>query len=156
MFIIIVKIPALRDVYGSQWLRRHASNVGGMGSIPGQGTKIPHAMWQKKKKNPTLIWESSWEPKEREKTPCLLHCQSLWSSSQQAPSGSCRIPFSRDMIHSAALCIQWAAKIIKATGCMPNCHFILCCVDTVLSMWNSPKALNIIFGLISSSLLLRV
>ena len=50
MFIIIVKIPALRDVYGSQWLRRHASNVGGMGSIPGQGTKIPHAMWPKKKK----------------------------------------------------------------------------------------------------------
>ena len=26
-----------------QWLRLHVSNVGGMGSIPGQGTKIPHA-----------------------------------------------------------------------------------------------------------------
>ena len=26
-----------------QWLRLHASNAGGMGSIPGQGTKIPHA-----------------------------------------------------------------------------------------------------------------
>ena len=27
-----------------QWLRLHASNAGGMGSIPGWGTKIPHAM----------------------------------------------------------------------------------------------------------------
>ena len=26
-----------------QWLRLHASNAGGMSSIPGQGTKIPHA-----------------------------------------------------------------------------------------------------------------
>ena len=62
MFIIIVKIPALSDVSGSQWLRLHASHVGGKGSIPGRRTKIPHAMWQKKKKkkNPTLIWESSW------------------------------------------------------------------------------------------------
>ena len=36
-----------------QWLRRQASNEGDMGSIPGQGTKIPHAMQcsQKEKKN---------------------------------------------------------------------------------------------------------
>ena len=33
-----------------QWLRLHASNAGGMGSIPGQGTKIPHASRPKKKK----------------------------------------------------------------------------------------------------------
>ena len=26
-----------------QWLRLHAPNTGGMGSIPGQGTKIPCA-----------------------------------------------------------------------------------------------------------------
>ena len=26
-----------------QWLRLHAPNAGGPGSIPGQGTKIPHA-----------------------------------------------------------------------------------------------------------------
>ena len=25
------------------WLRLHTSNVGGMGSIPSQGTKVPHA-----------------------------------------------------------------------------------------------------------------
>ena len=28
-----------------QWLRLQASTAGGMGSIPGQGTKIPHAAW---------------------------------------------------------------------------------------------------------------
>ena len=40
-----------------QWLRLHASNAGGMGSIPGQGTKIPHASQcgqiEKKKKRTT-------------------------------------------------------------------------------------------------------
>ena len=44
----------LRVVIGSslavQWLVLHASTAGGTGLIPGQGTKIPHAMWQKKKK----------------------------------------------------------------------------------------------------------
>ena len=35
-----------------QWLRLHAANAGGTGSIPGGGTKIPHAAWcgQKVKK----------------------------------------------------------------------------------------------------------
>ena len=31
-----------------QWLRLHASTAGGMDSIPGQGTKILYASWQKK------------------------------------------------------------------------------------------------------------
>ena len=34
-----------------QWLKLCASNAGGVGLIPGQGTKIPHASWQKKNKN---------------------------------------------------------------------------------------------------------
>ena len=35
-----------------QWLRLCASNAGGAGSIPGQGTKIPHAAaWPKKQTN---------------------------------------------------------------------------------------------------------
>ena len=33
-----------------QWLRLRASNAGGVGLIPGQGTKIPHASKTKKKK----------------------------------------------------------------------------------------------------------
>ena len=32
-----------------QWLRLRASAAGGTGSIPGPGTKIPHAAWPKKK-----------------------------------------------------------------------------------------------------------
>ena len=28
-----------------QWLRRHVSNAGEAGSIPGRGTKIPHGEW---------------------------------------------------------------------------------------------------------------
>ena len=33
-----------------QWLRLHPSNAGGAGSIPGQGTKIAHAVWHGQKK----------------------------------------------------------------------------------------------------------
>ena len=56
-----------------QWLRLCASTAGGMGSIPGQGTKIPHAVWcsQKKKlreKYPTgSISSKSDELKAKEK-----------------------------------------------------------------------------------------
>ena len=32
-----------------QWLRLHASTAGGAGSIPGRGTKIPHAAWHSQK-----------------------------------------------------------------------------------------------------------
>ena len=31
-----------------QWLRLCAPTAGGTISIPGQGTKIPHSMWQKR------------------------------------------------------------------------------------------------------------
>ena len=33
-----------------QWLRLHTSNAGGVGLIPGQGTKNPFAVQPKKKK----------------------------------------------------------------------------------------------------------
>ena len=33
-----------------QWLRLHVSTAVGIGSIPGWGTKIPHAIWPKKRK----------------------------------------------------------------------------------------------------------
>ena len=32
------------DFLAVQWLRLHASTVGGIGSIPGQGTKISYAV----------------------------------------------------------------------------------------------------------------
>ena len=41
-----------------QWLRLHSSNAGGTGSIPGWGTKMPHAVWHHRrnflKKNKNL------------------------------------------------------------------------------------------------------
>ena len=35
---------ALETSLAVQWLRLHASTARGTGSIPGRGTKIPHAM----------------------------------------------------------------------------------------------------------------
>ena len=34
---------------GSQVIKNSPSNAGDAGSIPGQGAKIPHALWQKNK-----------------------------------------------------------------------------------------------------------
>ena len=45
-----------------QWLRLHASTAGDTGSIPGHGTKIPHAAWcgQKKKKGKMKLEDWKW------------------------------------------------------------------------------------------------
>ena len=50
--LIISKIPSFRTSLVVQWLRFWAFNAREAGSIPGQGTKIPHAVHfgQKKKK----------------------------------------------------------------------------------------------------------
>ena len=40
----IVKTRSCRKSLAVQWLGLHASTAGGTGSIPGQGTKIPHAL----------------------------------------------------------------------------------------------------------------
>ena len=39
-----------RDFLAVQWLRLHTSTAGGVGLIPGQGTKIPHATQPSKTK----------------------------------------------------------------------------------------------------------
>ena len=42
-----------------QWLRLHASNAGGAGSIPGQRSKIPRSVGHNQKvKNRTAMWSS--------------------------------------------------------------------------------------------------
>ena len=37
------------------WLRFHISNSGGMGSIPGQETRVPHGTLEKKKKKKKIL-----------------------------------------------------------------------------------------------------
>ena len=43
-------------------LRFHASNAGAEGSIPGQGTKIPHYVWHSQKKSAGLILSRKMRP----------------------------------------------------------------------------------------------
>ena len=49
-----------------QWLRLYASIAGGVGFIPGQGTKILHTKWpnQKKKRREKYMWHN--EPHSKE------------------------------------------------------------------------------------------
>ena len=56
-----------KNLYGEtalvvQWLRLHAPKAGGLGSIPGRETRIPHAAWhslKKKKKEAALCQPSA-------------------------------------------------------------------------------------------------
>ena len=38
-----------------QWLRLHATNAGGAGLIPGQGTRVSQAMWCSQKESQHLF-----------------------------------------------------------------------------------------------------
>ena len=40
-----------------RWLRLHAFSAEGSGSIPGQGTKIPQAMWRGMKEQNEVIFK---------------------------------------------------------------------------------------------------
>ena len=42
--VAVLKLSSYWTSLVSQWLIPHASNAGGVGSVPGPGTKIPHAM----------------------------------------------------------------------------------------------------------------
>ena len=56
-------VSCLQNSLVVQWVRLHASNAAGAGLIPGQGTKIPYALSQKKKK--------------KKKASCILGVNSL-------------------------------------------------------------------------------
>ena len=47
----LIRTVGVGTSLADQWLRLHASTVGGVGLIPGEGTKIPHAMRCSQKKN---------------------------------------------------------------------------------------------------------
>ena len=53
LIFVSVQWYILKDILGTslavQWLRFHASTAGGMGLIPGWGTKILHAAWHSQK-----------------------------------------------------------------------------------------------------------
>ena len=85
----------------AQWLRLCVSNAGGMGSIPGRGTKIPYTLChsQKKRNRETMIF--SWSlsqgcPGPREgccwinlRAPCSPSPHPLLASTQRA---TCDVP----------------------------------------------------------------
>ena len=50
IFFKALKMRVLGNSLVVQWLRLHALMAEGLGSIPGQGTKIPQATWANKKK----------------------------------------------------------------------------------------------------------
>ena len=49
-----------------QWLELNDSTAGGPGSIPGWGTKIPHALQPKKKKKKTMKKTNYPPPQKKE------------------------------------------------------------------------------------------
>ena len=51
-----LRSDVLRNSLVVQWLGLHASTAGGTGSVPGQGTKIPHAAWQGQKNFNVLLF----------------------------------------------------------------------------------------------------
>lgn len=72
-------VPCLRDFLAVQWLRRHVPRQGQgaeTGSIPGQGTKVPHALWYRQKRNKYKF--------EKEKKPWLSLQTSLWTAALPA------------------------------------------------------------------------
>ena len=62
------------DFPGGQWLRLHASISGGVGSVPGQGTKIPYAKWLSKKKKKGRNENSPLLGRTSESSPQLKSC----------------------------------------------------------------------------------
>ena len=51
LVLLLIEIEKSRNSLVVQWLGLCASNAGGTGLIPGQGTKMPHAAWHGRKTN---------------------------------------------------------------------------------------------------------
>ena len=58
VLLYLAEVLGLRTSLVVQWLRLHAATAEGIGSIPGQGTKIPmcHVVWPKKEKEKSQVW----------------------------------------------------------------------------------------------------
>ena len=53
---LVIKILFWGTSLAVQWLRLHTSSAGGVGSIPGRGTKVPNATWHGQKKKKILFF----------------------------------------------------------------------------------------------------
>ena len=56
MFTVVLKIN-YRDFSGGPVIKTRTSPVGGIGSIPSQGTKILHVMWRGQKKKKLIAYQ---------------------------------------------------------------------------------------------------
>ena len=63
LFSLVESLSTLGNSLVAQWLGLHAPTAGGPGSIPGWGTKIPHAVQRSQKK----------KKKDNNKKVCLLY-----------------------------------------------------------------------------------
>ena len=97
-----------------QWLRLHASVTGGTGSIPSQGTKIPHATQSGKKKknqgNGNAIFMISVNKKALQtRRPWSSECSPSWEHPSSPPS---LISFWKDLFMSiTSLCFNCCSAL---------------------------------------------
>jgi len=56
MFTVVLKINC-RDFSGGPVIKTRSPPIGGIGSIPGQGTKILHVMWRGQKKKKLIAYQ---------------------------------------------------------------------------------------------------
>ena len=101
-----IKYGSPQTSLGVQWLRLCTSNAGGAGSIPGWGTKIPHAVWcvQKQKRNKIYggppRWDGTLEQNQRGKE---LHSASRYRALDLG-AGSSHPPLWRRFWSSKGIC----------------------------------------------------
>ena len=122
---------SLKDVQNGtslavQWLRLCASNAGDMGSIPGWGTKIPHAAQgsqsEKKKKvqENQRMWASG-ESNLKTSSSNSCHCTVVQSCSTLWP------PWTAALQASLSFTVSWSLlKLMSIESMMPSNHLILC------------------------------
>ena len=65
-----------------QWLRLHVSNAGDMGSILGQGTRIPHLSWCAKKRRAWGKGQELPSPLQGSHPPQNFTCSPIWKLSE--------------------------------------------------------------------------
>ena len=76
-----------REAIRQKWKGLCASSAGCLGSIPGQGTKIPHAAWHGQKKKKRQKWKHFQQAVKSSHEE--YGAGDIWKSKQEAGSGVC-------------------------------------------------------------------